>query len=424
MNEKITKLNNNLVIHTINTDKFKTNLIAAFMLVDLKKEDITLNALIPSVLRRGTVNLKTMKDISKKMDDMYGAIFDASSDKIGDKQAIQFYISTIDDEYALNNEKLLFESIDFLNELIFNPKLVDGKFDDEYVASEKEMLRELIKGKINDKSSYAMYRCIEEMFENDAYGIYKYGIEEDIDKITSENLYEQYKSVLENGEMHFYIVGKFDENEIIEYVNENIKFEGNNIAKEYKYEEKKELDIKVKNIKDEIDVVQGKIVLGYEALVNPSSDDYYKIMVYNAILGGSVNSKMFQNVREKESLAYTARSLYIKHKAILLITAGIEMQKYEKALEVIKIQEEDMKKGNFTAEDIVNAKIFLTNLYKSYTDDAGAMVDLSFGQYLLNMKFDVDEIIEKINNVNKEDIINIANKMKLKVNYFLGNKGE
>ena len=241
---------------------------------------------------------------------------------------------------------------------------------------------------------------------------------------TSENLYEQYKSVLENGEMHFYIVGKFDENEIIEYVNEKIKFEGNNIAKEYKYEEKKELDTKVKNIKDEIDVVQGKIVLGYEALVNPSSDDYYKIMVYNAILGGSVNSKMFQNVREKESLAYTARSLYIKHKAILLITAGIEMQKYEKALEVIKIQEEDMKKGNFTDEDIVNAKIFLTNLYKSYTDDASAMVDLSFGQYLLNMKFDVDEIIEKINNVNKEDIINIANKMKLKVNYFLGNKGE
>ena len=147
-------------------------------------------------------------------------------------------------------------------------------------------------------------------------------------------------------------------------------------------------------------------------------------MVYNAILGGSVNSKMFQNVREKESLAYTARSLYIKHKAILLITAGIEMQKFEKALEVIKIQEEDMKKGNFTDEDIVNAKIFLTNLYKSYTDDASAMVDLSFGQYLLNMKFDVDEIIEKINNVNKEDIINIANKMKLKVNYFLGNKGE
>ena len=144
-------------------------------------------------------------------------------------------------------------------------------------------------------------------------------------------------------------------------------------------------------------------------------------MVYNAILGGSVNSKMFQNVREKESLAYTARSLYIKHKGILLITAGIEIEKHEKALELIKIQVEDMKKGNFTEEDIKYAKIFLENLFKTYTDDLSTIVDLSFGNYLLNINYTVEEIIEKINNVNKNDIIEIASKMLLRVNYFLGN---
>ena len=200
-----------------------------------------------------------------------------------------------------------------------------------------------------------------------------------------------------------------------------IKYEGNNIEKKIEFSEKKDENTEVKNIKDVQDVMQGKLVLGYDALVNPSSDDYFKILVYNAILGGSVNSKMFQNVREKESLAYTARSLYIKHKAILLITAGIEIEKHEKALEVIKIQEEDMKKGNFNEEDIKNAKVFLINLFKSYTDDLSTIVDLSFGNYLLNMQLDVDEIIEKINNVNKEDIIEVANKMRLRVNYFLGN---
>ena len=419
MNEKITKINNSLFIHTINTDKFKTNLIATFILTDLKKDEITKNALIPSVLKRGTENLKTMKEISNKMDDMYGAIFDASSDKIGDKQTLQFYISTIDDEYALNNEKLLLESIDFINDLIFNPKLVNGKFDNEYVTGEKEMLRELIRSKINDKSSYATYRCVEEMFKDDAYGVYKYGREEDLDEITPENLYEQYKNVLKNGEMYFYVVGKFNEDEILNYIKDKIKFDGE--EKERKFITKAEENIDVKNVKDMQDVTQGKIVLGYDALVNPSSDDYYKILVYNAILGGSVNSKMFQNVREKESLAYTARSVYIKHKAILLITAGVEMQKYEKALYVIKVQENDMRNGNFSEDDIVNAKVFLINLYKSYLDDAGAIVDLSFGQYLLGMNFDVDEMIEKINKVTKDDIIYVANKMRLKVSYFLGN---
>ena len=421
MNENITKVNNNLFLHTINTNKFKTNLIAAFILVDLEKENITKNALIPSVLKRGTENLKTMKEISNKMDDMYGAIFDASSDKIGEKQALQFYISTIDDEYALNNEKLLLDSISFMNDLIFNPKLVDGKFDREYVNGEKEQLRELIKGKINDKSSYAIYRCIEEMFTGDAYGIYKYGREEDLEKINEENLYEQYKKVLSEGEMHFYVVGKFDENEILNFIKEKIKFEGNNIDKKIEYKEKEDKNLEVKNIKDVQDVIQGKMVLGYDVLVNPSSDDYYKVMVYNAILGGYVNSKMFQNVREKESLAYTARSMYIKHKAILLITAGIEIEKWEKALEVTKIQVEDMKNGNFTEDDIKNAKVFLTNLYKSFMDDSSTIVDLSFGQYLLNMKFDINEIIEKINKVNREDILDVANKLKLRVNYFLGN---
>ena len=194
MDEKLIKLDKGVFLHIINTDKFKTNLMAAFLLLDLVKEDVTINALIPSVLKRGTYKLKSMKEISNKMDDMYGAIFDASSDKIGDNQALQFYISTIDDEYALNNEKLLLESIDFMHELIFNPKLVNGKFDLDYVASEKEQLRELIKSKINDKGAYAIFRCTEEMFKEEAYGIYKYGREEDLNKITSENLYEQYKN--------------------------------------------------------------------------------------------------------------------------------------------------------------------------------------------------------------------------------------
>ena len=145
MDEKLVKLDKGIFLHIINTNKFKTNLLAAFLLTDLIKDEVTTNALIPSVLKRGTKNYKTIKEISNKMDDMYGAIFDASSDKIGDNQALQFYISTIDDEYALNHEKLLFESIDFMHELIFNPKTIDGKFDEEYVNGEKEMLRELIK---------------------------------------------------------------------------------------------------------------------------------------------------------------------------------------------------------------------------------------------------------------------------------------
>ena len=186
----------------------------------------------------------------------------------------------------------------------------------------------------------------------------------------------------------------------------------------------KPADFKVNDVRvvnDKQDVTQGKIVLGYEAFVNPSLEDYYKVMVYNAILGGSVPSKLFQIVREKMSLCYTIRSMFIKHKSVMFITAGVEMNKKEEALNGIKAQEEDMRKGNFSETDIEDAKVFLTNLYKSYSDDAATLVDLSMGQYLLDMNFDINQIVENIGKVTKEDIVEVANKMSLKVEYFLGN---
>ena len=191
MEEKVIEISKNIYLHILETDKFKTSFVAGFFLSDLIKEKITINALIPAVLTSGTNNLPTMKEISTKLDDLYGASLDGSSDKIGDKQALQFYVTTIDDKYALNNENLLEESVKLLLDVIYNPKLVNGKFDEEYVAVEKENLKALIEARINDKAQYAISRCIEEMFKNEPYGAYKYGNVEDIENINAENLYEQ-----------------------------------------------------------------------------------------------------------------------------------------------------------------------------------------------------------------------------------------
>ena len=196
MKEQVIKLNERIFIHLIKTDKFKSNVIAAFLLTDLDKETVTKNALIPAVLRRGTAKLKTMKDISIKMDEMYGALFDASTDKIGDKQAIQLYASTINNKFALNCEDLLSETLEFMFDAIYNPYLENGIFCEDYVNGEKETLRDLIQSKINNKGSYAIFRCTEETFGDDPYALFKYGIEEDLAGITASNLYEQYQMLL------------------------------------------------------------------------------------------------------------------------------------------------------------------------------------------------------------------------------------
>ena len=153
MKESVVRINEKVVVHFIKTDKFKSNVIAAFLLTELNRENITKNALIPAVLRRGTATLNTMKDISIKMDDLYGALFDVSTDKIGDKQAIQLYTSVINNKFALNGEDLMSEALNFMHEVIYNPYLENGVFCEEYVKGEKETLREIIKGKIIQNKS-------------------------------------------------------------------------------------------------------------------------------------------------------------------------------------------------------------------------------------------------------------------------------
>lgn len=420
MEENIIKIADNIFLHEMDGERFKTNFVAGFFLSDLCKEKITINALIPAVLMSGTENLPTLKDINSRLDDLYGAAMDASSDKIGDKQALQFYITTIDDKYALNGENLLEDSIKLLLELIYNPKLIDGKFSKEYVDKEKENLKELIKARVNEKSQYAVSRCIEEMFKGEPYGVYKYGNIEDLENINSENLYEQYKWLLKNSEIHFYVSSssKIDEKwfDICKtYSNSNVK--KNNEMAEFKAKEN------VLDIVEKQDVTQGKLVLGYNLDINVK-EDLYKVQVYNAILGSSSNSKMFQNVREKESLAYTARSMFIKHKSVMLVFAGIEIDKHDKALEIIEKQVDDMKKGEFSDEDIRDAKVFLENIMNSYKDSQDILIDLSLGQIIMDMHDSIEDMKKKINSVTREDILYVANRVHLNTKYFLTAKND
>lgn len=418
MKESVIRINEKVFIHLIKTDKFKSNVIAAFLLTKLSRENITKNALIPAVLRRGTANSKTMKDISIKMDDMYGAIFDASTDKIGDKQAMQLYTSVINNKFALNGEDLLSEALDFMYEAIYNPYLENGIFSEEYVNGEKETLRELIKSKINNKASYAMFRCTEEMFKDDPYALFKYGIEEDLENITPANLYEQYKNLLETSEKHFYVCGDVDEEKIKQFFCS--KFNLSEVTPIKETVQKSIIENNdAKEVIEKMDITQGKLVLGYNVDVDLSKESFYKMTLYNTILGGSSNSKLFQNVREKASLAYTTRSSYLKHKGVLFVTAGIELDKYEKALQLIKIQVDDMKKGNFTDEDIVDAKIFLKNLFNSVKDDQITVIELSLGQFILGYDDTIDEMIAGFEKVTREDIIEVANKVNLVTNYWL-----
>lgn len=406
-------------LHEIKTEKFKTNLIAVFLSMPIRREDITKNSLLSAVIRRGSKNMPTLAQISQEMEEMYGASFDCGLDKTGDNHILKFYIETINDKFLpQNNENILKRSIDKLLEIVFNPLVENDAFKEEYVKQEKENIKRIIEGKADNKARYAFDRCIEEMYKDKPYGLYKYGYVEDLNSITAQSLYEYYKKMISECKIDIFVSGDInDATQIIEQ-NENIEKlqqrEPNYKINQIESKEK----VKEKEIKEEMDVVQGKIVIGLDLHLD-NEEQKYSAMMYNAILGGTANSKMFQEVREKASLAYSASSSYIRYKSNVFIKCGIEIKNYDKAMEIIRKQLEDMKNGVFTDEDIENTKKGIISGIKSIDDEQDTEITYFFGQELTNSKTSLDQYIGNIEKVTKQDIIDIANSISVNTVYFL-----
>jgi len=424
MSYKIEEIKKGIKIHFIQTNKFKTNLFAIFLSLPIERKTVTQNALIPAVLRRGTANLKTQEEISIELENMYGAALDCGVEKTGDNQILKFYLETLSDSYLPDQENLSQNGVELLLDLIFNPLIENNKFKKEYVDAEKNTIKRIIEGKIDNKDMYAYTRCVEEMYKDKPYGLYKYGYIEDLDKINEENLYEEYTKLINEAKIDIFVSGNFENEEIINTITDN-----ENISKLTEREDKhiinneeteKKEKVEVNEISEPKDVTQGKLVIGLDIdFYEP--DSKYAMCIYNVILGESATSKMFQNVREKAGLAYSARSTYVRQKNNIFVRAGIEIDNYEKALKIINEQLEDMKNGNFTDEDIENAKKYMVAGIKTVQDEQDSEITYYMGQELSGKLLNFEEYMEKINAVTREQIQNIANKINTNTIYFLRN---
>ena len=417
MNCKKISLKPGINLHIINTNKFKTNLVAVFLTTPLNKENVTKNALIPMILRRGSKTLKNLEEINNKLDEMYGASFDCGIDKTGDNQILKFYMESINNNFLPENENLLKESIEVLFDLIFNPEIKNNSFKDEYVNSEKENLKQIIQGKIDNKAKYAYERCVEEMYKGKPFGLYKFGNIEELEKINAKDLYEYYKKLIAECKIDIFISGEIDENiekDVVSILNLNEREPVYN-----KKSEELEEGRNTQTIEEHKDVSQGKLVIGLQ-VEKKDKDSKYSAIIYNAILGGTPTSKMFQNVREKAHLAYVAGSNYVRQKNNVFIRCGIEIENYQKALDLIKVQIEDMKKGDFTEEDIKNAKTSIISTIKAIPEEQDSEITYNFGQEISGQKMKYEEYEQKINEVTKQSIIDIANSVKIDTIYFLG----
>ena len=416
-NLKTLEIGKNVKLTLIPESKFKTNLISVYIQRKLDRNEVTKNALLPGILKSGCNKYKTLGQLTDRDEELYGSYLHAGASKRGESQVLGFSILSVNEKYL--DEKILGQCIEFLNEIINNPLVIDGGFNEEYLNIEKEILKDSIMSIINDKGNYAMKRTNEIMFEGEPYSINGKGYIEDLDTIDRVSLYEHYKEVLKTSPIEIMIEGEFEESEVVELIKEKFQFDRGNIIDIPKEEYYKEVD-EVKEVKENMDIAQGKLVMGYRCNVDYLDEEkYYSLLLGSRILGGGADSKLFINVREKESLCYTIYSTIQKSKSTMMVCSGIEAQNYEKTVNLVKEQVQKLKDGDITESEISNAKIAFINSLNSLNDEIGRISDFYFSQSISKNKSDLDQIKNMINKSTKEDIVEAVKNIELDTIYFL-----
>ncbi len=412
------KLTGNIQAHLFPTKKFKTVLITVFIQQALEKDSAAKTALLPAVLERGTSNYPTFMDLKRELEMLYGASLGSDVVKKGERQVVSFSLEVVHDRFT-PGEQLFKEGLSILKSVLTDPLLDNGSFKQEYVEQEKDQLRKEIEGLINDKVSYALERCVQEMCKQERYGIYKYGDAETLKVVSPRELYSYYQELFRRSPVDVFVVGDFEPEEAFRLLEQSLVFSRSSTSSSLPFIEQNHFRKEPLQHVEKLPVNQAKLTLGYRVNTVYQDEDYPAMMFYNGILGGFPHSKLFQNVREKASLAYYAFSRLDKLKGIQLIGSGIEVDNYQKALDIIQEQVDSLKQGKITSDELENTRRGLINQLKVIADSPFALVNYFLDALVGQRRGNVEDLIGEIERVQAKDVVEAAQKVSLDTIYFL-----
>ena len=412
-------LDDGIELHVCQTEKFKSSLISVYIHQELSERHVTRHALLPQVLLRGSRQFPDQRAIQRKLQSLYGAELTSGVSQWGDLHSLYIQLELVDHRYIPGAPDLLAEGVQMLGDILYEPAAEgDRSLKPDYVEQEKVNLRHQIEALINDKAKYANRRCIEEMFDGTPFALYTYGKIDHLADITAENLYAYYQEVARQLPMDLFIVTSRSAEEVAELARKHlVRHEGRQARRPAETPQLPQRGLQ--EVIEEKPVQQGKLSIGYRTGVFPSEELYNALIVYNGILGGFVHSKLFRNVREKASLAYYAYSRLDGLRGVMLVSSGIDVTNYEKTLEIIQRQVDDMRQGQFEDDDLLFTKRSLANTYRSMADNPAAWIDRSMYGLIVGQPFDLEKRLQEIEKVERDQVVAVAQTVDLDTIYFL-----
>lgn len=407
-------------IHFIKTDKFKKNIISVQFREKVSKKNITKRNLLSKVLLKSTHNLKDEREINIKSEELYNVIYSSDLFIGGKHSVLGFDLTLLNPKYT--ESSMLEQSLNFLFDIILKPDVINNKFKKDKLKLAKDELKEEINYELESSRMKAIKKLYEIMSPDTSLSISSKGYIEDFNKINTKNMYQYYTKILKENNIDIFILGDFKEEQIKNIIEQKLGFSSTKKNIKDSYYKIKDIKVNETITKESSTFNQSILCLGGKLEKLTKFEKDYVSLVYNFILGDSPESKLFKNVREKNSMCYNIRSRIQPNYNVMTITSGIDKKNYDKTLELIKEELHNMLLGNFTEQDIDNAKKSYINYVISSLDSPNGIVSMYMSKEYLNKDL-TEEKISNINKVSKKDLIKFAKKIKLDTIFLLEGNG-
>lgn len=420
---KIENSQKDLHVKVLPTTKFKTTTITLKFMAPLDSETMTARSILSKVLVRATKQWPSDKDFNRHLSHLYGAYVNSFVSKFKDKHVITISLELVNERYLKDQTPLFEKGLELLKEMIYNPLISDNKFDETFVAQEKSLLSKKLNAMIDNKSQISFLNLLKYMFGEQPYRYLATGQVEYIADITSENLYHTYQSMLENDYCAVYVVGNVDEQQVKSQI--QTYFNINPFSFELSQFNPVGQDHNTPQVIVETDDVdQAKLNMGFKLPAKYGDPEYFAMIVFNVMFGGDPSSVLFNEVREKQSLAYSIHSQIDAKNGFLFVLSGVSTDKYEVAKETIVSEFEKFQQGDFEEEKIALAKKVILSQRQESHDRAKSIIEIMNNNILLDEPMSEESYISGIQNVNKSDIQQLAQATTLDTIYILTKGGD
>lgn len=415
-----------VTLTALRTDKFKSSCLSLTLLAPMNRQTVTANALLPSVLRRGSKAHPDTQSVSVALDDLCGGTLEARVRQQGERQCVGFIGSFLDDAFSPDGTPILEPAAALMGELLLQPAVENGVFRADYVSGEGKNLADQIRAQINDKRQYSVKRLTQLMCEGEPYGLDKLGFADEATAISSEQLWDRYQTLLRTAPIALYYCGSAPVERVEKALKDALSGlpERTDVVMEPASAAVRPID-DVRYFSDTMDVTQGKLALGWRTGgITIRSEEYPALLVLNAIYGGTTTSKLFMNVRERLSLCYFASSTLDKQKGLMLVSSGIEFDKADQAREEILAQFRACVSGDFTDQELEAARRAVVSGLTSGEDSQSLLEYYWQAQAAAGLQQKPEDLAEAVEQVTAEQVVAVAERMELDAIYFLKGKGE